>query len=97
MALICSMDVVGLYRNILHGEGLEAIREGLKATREALDKRDEPEIATNSLIDLASLVLESNYFEFNVRIFRKKLGTAIETNIALYFSLKIYISYSVGY
>ena len=60
-ALLCSMDVVGLYLSIPHGEGLEAIRE-------ALDNREEPEIVTNTLVELASLVLENNYFEFNGRI-----------------------------
>ena len=69
------MDVVGLYPIIPHGEGLEAIRE-------ALDNREKPEMATNTLVELASLVLKNNYFEFNGRIFRQKLGTAIGTKIA---------------
>ena len=38
-ALLCTVDVVGLYPSIPHGEGLEAIRE-------ALDRRKNPGVAT---------------------------------------------------
>ena len=39
-------------------------------------------MATDTLVGLASLVLESNYFEFNDRFYRQKLGTAIGTKFA---------------
>ena len=52
-ALLCTVDVVGLYPSIPHGEGLEA-----------------------------SLVLDNNYFEFNDKIYRQKLGTAIGIKFA---------------
>ena len=74
-ALLCTVDVVGLYPSIPHGEGLEAIRV-------ALDRRDNPGVATDTLVGLASLVLDNNYFEFNDRIYRQKLGTAIGTKFA---------------
>ena len=74
-ALLCTVDVVGLYSSIPHGEGLEAIRE-------ALDRRENPGVATDTLAGLASLVLENNYFEFNDRLYRQKLGTAIGTKFA---------------
>ena len=74
-AILCTVDVVGLYPSIPHGEGLEAIRE-------ALDRRENPNVATDTLVGLASLVLESNYFEFNDRFYRQKLGTAIGTKFA---------------
>ena len=57
------MDVVGLYPSITHGEGLEAIRG-------ALDSRTVPEVSIETLVELASLVLENNYFELNDRVFR---------------------------
>ena len=69
------MDTVGLYSSILHGEGLEAIR-GRWIEGQYL------EVATESLVELASLVLENSYFEFNYRVFRQKLGTAIGTKFA---------------
>ena len=74
-ALLCTVDVVGLYPSIPHREGLEAIRE-------ALDRRENPGVATDTLVGLASLVLENNYFEFNDRFYRQKLGTAIGTKFA---------------
>ena len=66
---------MGLYPSIPHGEGLESIRE-------ALDRRENTDVATDSLVGLASLVLENNYFEFNDGIYRQKLGTAIDTKFA---------------
>ena len=74
-ALLCTVDVVGLYPRIPHGEGLVAIRE-------ALDRRENPGVATDTLVGLASLVLENNYFEFNDRFYWQKLGTAIGTKFA---------------
>ena len=74
-ALLCTVDVVGLYPSIPHGEGLEAIKQ-------ALDRRENPEVATDTLVGLASLVLDNNYFEFNDKIYRQKLGTAIGTKFA---------------
>ena len=74
-AILCTVDVVGLYPSIPHGEGLEAIRE-------ALDRRENPGVATDTLVGLGSLVLENNYFEFNDRIYRQILGTAIGTKFA---------------
>ena len=38
--------------------------------------------ATDTLVGLAFLVLENNYFEFNDRFYRQKLGTAIGTKLA---------------
>ena len=40
-AMLCTVDVVGLYPSIPHGEGLEAIRE-------ALDRRENPGVATDT-------------------------------------------------
>ena len=57
-ALLCTVDVVGLYHTIPQREGSEAIRE-------ALDRSESPGVATGTLVELASLILENNYFEFN--------------------------------
>ena len=50
--------------------------------REALGRRVNPTVATDTLVGLASLVLKNNYFEFNNKIYRQKLGTAIGTKFA---------------
>ena len=47
-ALLCTVDVVGLYPSIPHREGLEAIRE-------ALGRRVSPRVAADALVGLASL------------------------------------------
>ena len=63
-------DVVGLYPSILHGVGLRALRE-------ALDKRDEKAIPTEELLEMVEFVLKNNYFEFGNEIKQQISGTAI--------------------
>ena len=74
-ALLCTADVVGLYPNIPHGEVLEAMRK-------ALDTRQNPSISTESIVSLGKLVLDSNVFEFEGKVYKQKLGTAIGTKFA---------------
>ena len=71
----CTIEVVGLYPNIPHKNGLEAIRK-------ALDKREDQTISTDSLILLAECVLKNNVFEHNMRFFKQLNGTAIVTKFA---------------
>ena len=73
--ILCTIDVVGLYPNIPHKEGLEAIRK-------ALDKREDQTISTDSLILLAECILKNNVFEHNMRYFKQRNGTAMETKFA---------------
>ena len=73
--LLCTIDVVGLYPNIPHDDGLAAIRE-------ALEKREDKSISTESLVVLAECVLKNNVFEHNSRFFRQIQGTAIGTKMA---------------
>ena len=68
-------DVVGLYPSIPHEVGLRALRE-------ALDKRDEKTIATEELLKMAEFVLKNNYFEFGNKIKQQISGTAIGTKFA---------------
>ena len=74
-SLLCTIDVVGLYPNIPHDEGLEAIRK-------RLDQRQDKKISTDSLVELAECVLKNNHFEHNGQFFRQKRGTAIGTKMA---------------
>ena len=73
--VLCTIDVVGLYPNILRKEGLEAIRK-------ALDKLEDQTISTESLILLAGCVLKNNVFEHNLKHFKQLNGTAIGTKLA---------------
>ena len=68
--IFCTIDVVELYPNIPHKEGLEAIRK-------ALDKREDQTISTDSLILLEECVLKNNVFEHNIRYFKQFNGKAI--------------------
>ena len=73
--ILCNIDVVGLYPNIPHKEGLEAMRK-------VLDKREDQTISTDSLILLGEFVLKNNVFEHNMRYFKQLNGTAIRTKFA---------------
>ena len=73
--ILCTIDVVGLYPNIPNEEGLLFLKK-------ALDKRRNKTVSTESLIELAELVLRNNYFEFNDRFKKQKEDTAIGTKFA---------------
>ena len=73
--ILCTIDVVGLYPNIPHDEGLIAMRK-------ALDLRKDKRISTESLIELAECVLKNNIFEHNLSFYKQLRGTAIGTKMA---------------
>ena len=73
--ILYTIDVVGLYPNIPHKEGLEPIRK-------ALDKREDQTISTDSLILLTVCVLKNSVFKHDMRYFKQLNGTAIGTKIA---------------
>ena len=74
-AILCTIDVIGLYPNIPHEYGLAALRK-------ALDTREDQRVSTDSLIELAELSLKNNYFEHNSRVFQQMQGTAIGAKYA---------------
>ena len=51
--------------------------------RSALDKRRSKVVSTDSLCELAEIVLKNNIFEFDDKIYRQLRGTAIGTKMAL--------------
>ena len=67
--ILCTIHVVGLYPNIPHKEGLEAIQK-------ALDKREDQTISTESLILSTECVLKNNVFERNMRNIKQLHGKA---------------------
>ena len=73
--ILCTTDIVGLYPNIPHEEGLASIRKHL-------DNRENKEVTTDTLVELADTVLKNNYFQFLDKIFKQKQGTAIGTKFA---------------
>ena len=63
--ILCTADVVGLYPNIPHEEGLSALRK-------RLDNRMEKYISSDTLCDLAKVVLQKNFFKFGKNSKAKK-------------------------
>ena len=74
-SLLCTMGVVGLYPSIPHDEGLSAFRK-------RFDERDEKDVSSDTLVELAELVLKNNIFNFKQKTLKQKRGTAIETKFA---------------
>ena len=60
--------------------------EGLSALRKRLSERDEKDACTDTLSELAELVLKKNIFSFNEKTLKQKRGTAIGTKFALPYS-----------
>ena len=74
-AILCTVDVVGLYPNIPHSEGLTSLRR-------VFELRDNKQISNNILIELAGIVLKSNIFQFDEKTFKQVRGTTIGTKFA---------------
>ena len=73
--ILCTIDVVGLYPSIPHDEGLKALRD-------VLNSRNDQSVSTESLVELADVVLKNNFFEFNGAFYDQLRGTAIGTKCA---------------
>ena len=78
--VLCTMDVVGLYSNISHEESLSALRN-------RLESRKEKYVSTDTIIDLAEVVLKNNIFTFGKKIFKQKRGNAIGNKFAPPYSI----------
>ena len=74
-ALFCTIDVVSLYPSIPNIDGLRAMKK-------ALDTRENKTISTESLVNLADIVLKNNFFEHGNEIYKQIKGTAIGTKFA---------------
>ena len=74
-ATLCTIDVVGLYPNIRNEEGLASLRR-------FLDSKTEKKVTTETLVELAEIVLKSNIFQFNEKTLKQLRGTAIGTKFA---------------
>ena len=74
-AILCTIDVVGLYPNIPHEEGLASLRK-------FLDARTEKKVTTETLLELAEIVLKNNIFQFNEKTTKQSRVTAVGTKFA---------------
>ena len=78
--ILCTADVVGFYPNIPHDEGLSALRK-------RLDLRQEEDVTTSTLVELAEVVLKKNIFTFLEKSLKQKWGTVISTKFAPPYSI----------
>ena len=81
-AILCTIDVVGLYPHIPHDEGLQAVREALGLSNDEHSDRFENSALEQDIVDFTELVLKNNNFEFDDKHYVQKLGTAIGTRMA---------------
>lgn len=63
-AILCTIDVVGLYSHIPHDEGLEALKESF-VTYGGMEEGEWEGSLGEYIATFAELVLKSNNFEFN--------------------------------
>ena len=78
--MLCTIDVVSLHPNIPHEERLASIRKHL-------NNRGNKEVASDTLVELADIVLKNNYFQFLDKTFKQKRDTAIGTKFVPPYSI----------
>ena len=78
--ILCTVDVVGLYPNIPHEEDLSALRK-------QLDNRMEKYTSSNTVCDLAEVVLKNSIFKFGKKKLKHNRGTAIGMKFAPRYSI----------
>ena len=74
-AIPCTIDVVAIYLNISHEQGLVSLGR-------LLDAKMEEKLTTETLVELAENVLKNNIFQFNKKTLKQLKGTAIGTKFA---------------
>ena len=73
--ILSTIDVVGLYPNVPHDEGLAFLKA-------FLDSNVDEQVTTDTLIELVELVLKNNIFEFSDKTCKQIRGMAIGTKFA---------------
>ena len=58
------------------------MKKALAPLKKCLDHRENKELTTDTLVELADVVFKKNYFQFLEKIFKQKRGTAIGTKFA---------------
>ena len=73
--ILCTIDVVGLYPNIPHDEDLAFLKD-------FVDSRVDKKVTTDTLIELAELILKNKIFEFSDKTYKQICGTVIGAKFA---------------
>ena len=74
-ASLVTIDVKSLFTNIIH-------KEGIKASREALEERTVKDVPTEFIIRLLEFILKHNIFSFNEELFSQQIGASMGTKPA---------------
>ena len=69
--------------------------EGLAAIRKHLNNRENKEVTTDTLVELADIVLKNDHFLFLDKTFKQKQGTAIGTKFAPPYSIIPFCSWQI--
>ena len=78
--ILCTVDVVRLYPNISHEEGLSALRKWL-------DLRQKKYVITSTPVELAEVVLKNSIFTFMEKALMQKRGTTIGKKFSPLYSI----------
>ena len=62
--ILCSVDVLGLYLNIPHDEGLSALQK-------IFELRREKKVSTSTLVELVEVALKNNIFTFDKKALKQ--------------------------
>ena len=68
--MIATWDVISLFTNIKH-------IEGLKAMEEKLETRSSNRVPTNCIVKLMEVVLNNNIYEFHDGLWKQRIGAAM--------------------
>ena len=68
--LLATFDVIGLFTNIIHEEGLTALEDKLNG-------RQNPEVPTEYIVKMMELLLNNNIFEFDEFLWKQNVGAAM--------------------
>ena len=70
-AILCTIDVFGLYPNIPHSEGLTSLRR-------FLELRDKKEISSDIVAELAEIVLKTTFFNSMKKLLNRYVEPQLE-------------------
>ena len=79
-AILCTIDVVGLYPNIPHSEGLNSLRR-------FLELRDNKQISSDTLIELAEIVLKTTFLNSIKKPLNRYMELQLEQSYSMLFCL----------
>ena len=76
-AILCTIDVFGLYPNIPHSEGLTSLRR-------FLELRDKKEISSDIVAELAEIVLKTTFFNSMKKLLNRYVEPQLEQTLQLH-------------